>query len=121
VSSLLAELIRNRTGRGLSAARCVALFALFGATLTALAALVTIRWGSPWRSPRVARAALVALSIGGSMAWWWINTAVEGPTLLTLDRNHGVTSGDLLVVPALLFAASLVAVEAAPRVRRAHL
>ena len=121
VSSLLAELIRNRSGRHMSPISCAALFGLFVATLTLSTAYVISRWGSPLRWPRLCRAALVTLSVGGSVAWWWIDGPVEGRDLVALTHDNGVTIGDLLVLPAMLFAALLVAIEAVPRVRRAHI
>ena len=119
MSSYLADLVRNRTGRGLSPTSCAALYALFVATLTASTAFMIRRHGAPPRWPFAYRAALVLLSVGGSMSWWWINGSVEGRELVSLSHNHGLTTGDLLVAPELLFAAWLVALEARPRLRRA--
>jgi hypothetical protein len=121
VSSSLADLIRSRAGRGLSPTTCAALFALFVVTLTGWTAFVVGRWGSPLRWPLLQRAALVTVSIGGSMSWWWVNGSVEGHEVLALTPNNGLTTGDLLVVPALAFAAAIIAIEAAPRLRRAVL
>ena len=121
MSSYLADLIRNRAGRGVSPLTCAALFAFFAATLTAWTAFVVTRWGSPFRWPLLHRAALVTLSLGGSMSWWWINGSVEGHRVLALTHSHGLTTGDLWVVPALAFAVALVAIEAGHRLRRAVL
>lgn len=118
MSTALADLIRNRVGRGLSPTTCAALYALFVTTLSAWIALVVGRWGSPFRWPILQRAGLVLVSVGGSMSWWWINGSVEGRRVLMLTPNHGLTTGDLLVLPALALAAGLVAIDAAPRLRR---
>jgi hypothetical protein len=119
--SNFADLFRNRAGRGLSPTTCAALYALFVATLSAWTVLVVGRWGSPFRWPLLQRAGLVTVSVAGSMSWWWVNGSVEGRRVLALTPNHGLTTGDLLVVPAMAFAAGLVAIEAAPRLRRAIL
>jgi hypothetical protein len=115
VLSALADLLRNRSGRGVSALTCAGLYALFAATLAGSAAFAIGRWGAPTRWPVLYRAVLVVVSIGGSFAWWWVNGAVEGRKLISLSHNHGLTTGDLLVVPALLFAVLLVALEVIPR------
>jgi hypothetical protein len=67
----------------------------------------------------VQRIALVLVCVAGSVSWWWINAAVEGRPIVQLSNNHGITIGDLLVAPALMLAALLVMIQAAPLVRRA--
>lgn len=94
------------------------MYAVFVATLVGWTAFMAGRWGSPRRWPLAHRVGLVFVSLSGSLAWWWVNGAVEGRTITTLSHNHGVTKGDLLAVPALLLAGALVALEAAPRLRR---
>jgi hypothetical protein len=117
--SCLRDLLRTLPGRGRSPLACVGLYALFVATLTGWTAFVAGRWGSPLRGPLAHRLGLASIGVGGSLAWCWINGSVEGRILVRLSHNHAITSGDLLVVPALAFATSLVAAEAAPRLRRA--
>ena len=112
------DLLSSAAARGTSPRACVALFALFAGTLTAWTAFVIGRYGSPLRWPLVHRAALVFLSLGGSFAWWWINGAVEGRPIVGLTNDHGLTIGDLFVLPALVFATLLVVVETGPRLRR---
>ena len=65
--------------------------------LTALlfAAARTIRGGRGWA------VALVVLSLG----WPLVNSPLEGPTLLELDRQHGITAGDLVSVAGIAVAA----------------
>ena len=50
------------------------------------------------------RAAAVVL-VGLAAVWPVVNARVEGPTLLALSWNHGVSAADLLSVAALLLAA----------------
>src|SRR5689334_21880757 len=105
---MVTELLRDRPGRGVSASTWVSLFALFAAALGGAVAFAIARWRSIGRWPLVYRLALVVVSVGGSCAWWWINGAVEGPRIAAFSRTHGLTAGDLLVAPALLFAAALL-------------
>ena len=98
---------------------CVGLYALFVATLTGWTAFAAGRWGSPERWPLPHRLGLAFVGVGGSLAWWWVNGSVEGRMLATLSHDHGITAGDLLVVPALALSAGLVAAGAATRLRRA--
>jgi hypothetical protein len=114
---MVAELLRDRPGRGVSSTTCVLLFALFVATIVAAAAFAFAHWGGARRWPLVYRAAVVLVCIGGSFSWWWINGSVEGHSLAVLSQTHGLTTGDLLVAPALLLAAALVVTTAWPRVR----
>jgi hypothetical protein len=110
VFTQVAELLHNR-GRGVSATTCAALFGLFAVTVATTVTFATTRWGSLSRWPLAYRAAVVLLSVVGSCSWWWINGAVEGERIVALSPTHGLTVGDLLVTPALLLAATLVAVS----------
>lgn len=64
--------------------------------LTALlfAAARTVRGGRGWA------VALVVLSL----VWPLVNSPLEGPTLLELDRQHGITTGDLVSVAGIAVA-----------------
>jgi hypothetical protein len=114
---MVAQLLRNRSGRGISATTCAALFAFFAVTVTAFVTFALARWGSVGRWPLAYRAALVLVSVGGSCSWWWINASVEGRILFSLAPNRGVTVADLLPAPAVLLAVFVVAVTAWPRLR----
>jgi hypothetical protein len=52
------------------------------------------------RGSRVAALLLIPAAIG----WLVINRPFEGPTLLTLSWNHGITAADLFSVAALAIA-----------------
>ena len=117
--SFVRDLLSSTAARDPSPLACVAWYALFATTLTGWTAFVVGRWGSPMRWPLIHRAVLAFLSLGGSLAWWWVNGAVEGRQLADVAPNHGLTTGDLLVMPALCFATLLVLIEAGPRLRRA--
>ena len=51
-----------------------------------------------WNGRRLAMAAVVPLALG----WLVVNGPVEGPTLLPLTYNHGLTLADLLSGAALV-------------------
>ena len=116
--SLVHDLLRSAADRGPSPLACVLLFAFFAGTLIGWTSLAVARWGSPQYWPFVQRIALVLVSLGGSVSWWWVNASVEGRPILRVSYNHGLTTADLLVAPALVLAAMLVAIQAAPLVRR---
>jgi len=118
VLSEIGDLLGNAANRNPTALQCVGLYAAFVGTLTGWTAFMAGRWGSPLRWPLAQRLGLASVSVGGSLAWWWINGAVEGRILITLSYSHGVTKGDLLAVPALALAVGVLAVEAAPSRRR---
>lgn len=56
------------------------------------------------RRRRVLAAWLVVLAV----VWVFVNSPVEGPTLLVLSPTHGITAADLLSVAAVLVAVGLV-------------
>jgi len=114
----LHDLLGNAADRNPTALQCVGLYAMFVGTLTGWTAFMAGRWGSPRRWPLAQRLGLAVVSVAGSLAWWWINGAVEGRTLMTVSYTHGVTKGDLLALPALALAAGVIAVAAVPRRRR---
>jgi hypothetical protein len=116
--SLVYDLLRSAANRGLSPLQCALLFALFAGTLIGWTAFAVVRWGMPQHWTAFQRAAVVIVSVGGSLSWWWVNASVEGRPIVRISYNHGLTTGDLLVVPALMLAALLVAIQAAPLVRR---
>ena len=116
--SLVHDLLRSAAARGPSPRACAGLFALFAATLIGWTGLAVARWGSPQHWPVVHRAALVLVSVGGSLSWWWVNASVEGRPIVRVSYNHGLTTGDLLVAPALVLAVMLVAIQVRPLVRR---
>ena len=118
MSSFVYDLLRSAADRGPSPRACALLFALFAGTLIGWTSLAVARWGLPQHWPVVQRIALVLVSLGGSLSWWWINASVEGRPIVHLSYNHGLTTGDLLVAPALLLAATLVMIQSAPLVRR---
>ena len=62
---------------------------------------------------RVVAALLVVLAV----VWLFVNRPVEGPTLLVLSRNHGITAADLLSVLLVLVAVALVVPRRARRPR----
>lgn len=112
------DLLSSAADRGPSARECVGLFAVFAATLVGWTSVATSRWGLPQYWPVVQRVALVFVSVGGSLAWWWVNASVEGRPIVRLSYNHGITIGDLLVAPALMLTGLLVMIQAAPFVQR---
>ena len=116
--SFVHDLLRSAANRGPSPLTCALLFALFAGTLIGWTAFAVVRWGSPQHWPLVQRLGLVLVSVGGSLSWWWINASVEGRPIVRVSYNHGLTTGDLLVAPALMLATLLVAIQAAPLVRR---
>ena len=116
--SLVSDLLRSAANRGPSPVQCALLFALFAGTLIGWTTFTVVRWGLPQHWPVVQRAALVLVSVGGSLSWWWVNASVEGRPIVRISYNHGLTTGDLLVAPALMLATLLVAIQAAPLVRR---
>jgi hypothetical protein len=118
MASFLRDLLSGAAGRGLPPLACAGLYAFFAATLLSWTGLALARWGLPQHWPFVQRAALVMVSIGGSFAWWWVNGSVEGPSIVAISQNHGLTTGDLFVGPALMLAALLIVVEAGPQLRR---
>lgn len=63
------------------------------------------------------RRVVAALLVLAAVVWLFVNRPVEGPTLLVLSRNHGVTAADLLSVLLVLVAVALV-VPRRPRGRR---
>jgi hypothetical protein len=112
------DLLSSAVARGSSPRACAGLFAFFAATLVGWTSVAIARWGLPPYWPVVQRIALVLVSVGGSVSWWWVNASVEGRAIVQLSYNHGITTGDLLVAPALMLAALLVVIQAAPLVRR---
>ena len=53
------------------------------------------------------RVGAVLLAVAGVM-WLFVNKSVgEGPTILTLSKQHGVTASDLLSLAAFAFAFAL--------------
>jgi hypothetical protein len=120
MSRFLGDLLSGAADRGLPPLACAGLFALFALTLLAWTGLALTRWGLPQHWPFLQRAALVVVSIGGSAAWWWVNGSVEGPSIVPITHNHGLTTGDLFVGPALMLAALLCTIEAGPQLRRLH-
>lgn len=65
-----------------------------------LAALVVAAW---W-SPRAGRAGAVTLA-AVSVLWLLVNDPMEGPVLLTVAEDHGLTAADLAGLAGLLIAA----------------
>ena len=118
MASFVRDLLRGAAGRGLPPLVCATLYAVFAATLLSWTGLALARWGLPQHWPFLQRAALIVVSISGSFAWWWVNGSVEGRSILTISQNHGLTTGDLIVGPALMLAALLIMIEAAPQLRR---
>ncbi|MEO8697097.1 MAG: hypothetical protein ABI658_26545 [Acidimicrobiales bacterium] len=118
MTTFVRDLLSSAAARGPGPRACVGLFAFFAATLVGWTGVAIARWGLPQYWPVVQRVGLVVVSIGGSVSWWWVNASVEGRPIVQLSNNHGITTGDLLVAPALLLAALLVMIQAAPLVRR---
>jgi hypothetical protein len=114
VLSDFADLLGNAANRNPTALQCVGLYATFVATLTGWTGFLAGRWGSPLRWPLAHRLGLAFVGVTGSLAWWWINGAVEGRSLMAFSPTHGLTKGDLLALPALVLAVGVIAVEAAP-------
>jgi hypothetical protein len=54
------------------------------------------------------RRAAAALLLPASAAWVLFNGPIEGPILLTLSRNHGVTVSDLLAVVGVVVAGAVL-------------
>lgn len=82
------------------------LAAVLLALLAAMTALVTLG-----RRPAVVGALFACCAV----AWLLGNKALEGPVLWSLDRHHGLTVGDLAVLPGLVAAAAAVWRERAER------
>ncbi len=59
-----------------------------------------------------------ALLVAASVIWLHLNGPLEGRVLWKLDNSHGLTSGDLLAVPALTLAVCLTLRYAASFRRR---
>jgi hypothetical protein len=118
MANSLQDLLSGVPARGLPPLVCAGLFALFASTLLVWTGFALARWGLPQHWPFVQRGALFVVSIGGSLAWWWVNGSVEGPSIVALSQNHGLTTGDLFVGPALMLAALLIVIEAGPQLRR---
>jgi hypothetical protein len=78
--------------------------ALFFGTVVLLAG----RFGAPQRWPAIVVAFIAVLGIGASVVWWWVDKDVEGKVLLVLSDAHGITTGDLLILPVLLVVALIV-------------
>ncbi len=55
-----------------------------------------------------ARRATAVLLVPVSFAWVLFNGPLEGPVLLDLSRNHGVTVADLLAVMGVLVAGAVL-------------
>jgi hypothetical protein len=72
--------------------------------LVALVVLVVLAAVVAWSvaAPSVLRLAVV---VAAAVVWLPVNKPVEGPTLLRLDREHGITLSDLLSVAAVVLAA----------------
>jgi hypothetical protein len=54
------------------------------------------------------RRAAAALLLPASAAWVLFNGTIEGPILLTLSTDHGLTVSDLLAVVGVLVAAAVL-------------
>ena len=54
------------------------------------------------------RRAVALLLLPASVAWVLFNGPIEGPILLTLSTNHGLTVSDLLAVVGVLVAGAVL-------------
>jgi hypothetical protein len=54
------------------------------------------------------RRAVALLLLPASAAWVLFNGPIEGPILLTLSKNHGLTVSDLLAVVGVLVAGAVL-------------
>ena len=76
-------------------------FAACSLVYVAVLAVMRLRLGAAGDWAMVARLCVVALAVGGSFVWWFINGQVEGSVLMTLAQGHGITQADVLVIPHL--------------------
>jgi hypothetical protein len=53
--------------------------------------------------------------VAAAVIWIFVNQSVEGPVLLTLSPNHGITVADLLSIALLIIAGLLVLSSVASR------
>jgi hypothetical protein len=72
-----------------------------------LVLLVGLLIASLWSRGRPRRATALLL-LPASAAWVLFNGPIEGPILITLSTNHGVTVSDLLAVVGVLVAGAVL-------------
>lgn len=60
----------------------------------------------PWRPLSLLRVGVLLVLLSG--CWLVVNGPLEGRTLFVITHSHGVTAGDLVVVPVLALAAVLL-------------
>ncbi len=89
--------------------RSLALVVLVALVLAVLQGLGTATGELGLRSGTVRQVAQIVVL---SLAWLLCNSPVEGRVLLVIGRGHGITTGDLVVVPALLVAVALTVARA---------
>jgi hypothetical protein len=94
--------------REASATTCVVYLFLTTALLAGTTGWLLARFGAPARWPAAWRAGMVVAALLVAVVWWWIDKAVEGSAVVSFGDDHGVTKGDLLMVPALVLALVLV-------------
>jgi hypothetical protein len=94
----------------------VALYGAFACALGAWAGACLARRGGPWRWTPTEVYGFVAVAVVGSFGWFWVDRPVEGRATWVWSATHGITTGDLLALPA---AAAAVVVLVASRWSRA--
>ncbi len=62
--------------------------------------------------------AVAVLLLAASIVWLLVDSPIEGAVLVKVSRGHGLTSGDLLALPAATLAVALVVRWFAKRLQR---
>jgi hypothetical protein len=106
---LVAPMIELVVGRNPPVLVSVALFGALVAVLVGWLAFCLARRGGPARWSPSEAYGFVLVAVIGSLGWWWVDGPVEGEAEWVLTERHGITPGDLLVLPALAVAGVVLA------------
>jgi hypothetical protein len=87
---------------------CLAYLVAWSGVLTTFTAMWLRQYGRPRSWGLARRATLTVVCCVGALGWLWIDKRVEVAVLLQIYREHGVTLGDLVVIPALALGAKIV-------------